>query len=266
MLAPTAYEARLADLLARVSSGEVSPGDAARELRDLPFSDLGFAKVDHHRELRQGACEIVYAEGKTPEEVRAIVERLLSGNEGPILVSRTSPEHVDAVRAAAAGSPVEIVERPRARCVALRRNVPPPAGAVLIVTAGTSDLGVAEEAELTASLLGAETEIVADVGVAGLHRLAAVQPMLAAADAVVVIAGMEGALASVVGGIAACPGDRLPDERRLRGVARRPGRAAVDALLVRARRRVRERGRRRRRRDHRRDDRSAVRSAMRGPR
>jgi pyridinium-3,5-biscarboxylic acid mononucleotide synthase len=206
VLAPTAYEARLADLLARVSSGEVLPGDAARELRDLPFSDLGFAKVDHHRELRQGACEVVYAEGKTPEEVRSIVERLLSGNEGPILVSRTSPEHVDAVRAAAAaGSPVEIVELPRARCIALRRNVPPQAGSVLIVTAGTSDLGVAEEAELTASLLGAETEIVADVGVAGLHRLAAVQPMLTAADAVVVIAGMEGALASVVGGIAACP-------------------------------------------------------------
>jgi pyridinium-3,5-biscarboxylic acid mononucleotide synthase len=205
VLAPTAYEARLADLLARVSSGEVSPGDAARELRDLPFSDLGFAKVDHHRELRQGACEIVYAEGKTPEEVRSIVERLLVGNDGSIIVSRTSPEHVDAVRAAAAGTAVEIVERPRARCIALRRNAPPRTGSVLIVTAGTSDLGVAEEAELTASMLGAETEIVADVGVAGLHRLAAAQPMLATADAVVVVAGMEGALASVVGGIAACP-------------------------------------------------------------
>ena len=204
VLAPTAYEARLADLLARVSSGEVSPGDAARELRDLPFSDLGFAKVDHHRELRQGACEIVYAQGKTPGEVRAIVDRLLTVNEGPILVSRTSPEHVDAVRAAATDT-VEVVERPRARCVALRRTTPPAAGVVLIVTAGTSDLGVAEEAELTASMLGAETEIVADVGVAGLHRLAAVQPMLATADAVVVVAGMEGALASVVGGIAACP-------------------------------------------------------------
>jgi len=205
VLAPTAYEARLADLLGRVSSGEVSPGDAARELRDLPFSDLGFAKVDHHRELRQGACEIVYAEGKTPEEVRAIVERLLTGNEGPILVSRTSREHVDAVRAAAAGTAVEIVERPRARCIALRRATQPAAGTVLIMTAGTSDFGVAEEAELTASLLGAETEIVADVGVAGLHRLVAAQPMLATADAVVVVAGMEGALASVVGGIAACP-------------------------------------------------------------
>jgi pyridinium-3,5-biscarboxylic acid mononucleotide synthase len=205
VLAPTVYEARLADLLARVSSGEVSPGDAARELRDLPFSDLGFAKVDHHRELRQGACEIVYAEGKAPGEVHAIVERLLTGNDGPILVSRASGEHVDAVRAAAAGAAVEIVERPRARCVALRRNAPLRTGTVPIVTAGTSDLGVAEEAELTASMLGARTEIVADVGVAGLHRLAAMQPLLATADAIVVVAGMEGALASVVGGIAACP-------------------------------------------------------------
>lgn len=205
MLAPTAYEARLADLLERVSSGDVTPDDAARQLRDLPFSDLGFAKVDHHRELRQGACEIVYAQGKTPLEVRSIVERLLSGNEGPILVSRTSPEHVEAVHAAADGVGVDVVERPRARCIALRRNVPRPTGSVLIVTAGTADLGVAEEAELTASLLGAETEIVADVGVAGIHRLTAVQPMLATADAVVVVAGMEGALASVVGGIAACP-------------------------------------------------------------
>jgi pyridinium-3,5-biscarboxylic acid mononucleotide synthase len=203
VLAPTAYEARLADLLDRVSSGDVTPDDAARQLRDLPFSDLGFAKVDHHRELRQGACEVVYAEGKTPAEVRSIVERLLSGNEGPILVSRTSPEHVAAVRAAAGR--VDVVERSRARCVALRRNVPRPTGSVLIVTAGTADLGVAEEAELTASLLGAETEIVADVGVAGLHRLIAVQPMLATADAVVVVAGMEGALASVVGGLASCP-------------------------------------------------------------
>jgi hypothetical protein len=194
VLAPTAYEARLAELLRSVSVGELTPDEAAHQLRDLPFSDLGFAKVDHHRELRQGACE-----------VRSIVERLLSGNEGPILVSRTSPQHVDAVRAAAVGAPVEVVERSRARCIALRRNPVPTTGTVLIVTAGTADLGVAEEAELTASLLGARTQIVADVGVAGLHRLTAVQPLLADADAIVVVAGMEGALASVVGGIAACP-------------------------------------------------------------
>ena len=201
----SAYETRLRDLLERVAGGDVPAGHAVDELRDLPFTDLGFAKVDHHRELRQGACEVVYAQGKTPDEVRSIVERLLSGNDGPILVTRASTEHGDAVRSVGLPNGIELVERPRARCIALRRNVRPSAGSVLIVTAGTSDLAVAEEAELTASLLGAGTEIVADVGVAGMHRLTAVRPKLASADVVIVIAGMEGALASVVGGIAPCP-------------------------------------------------------------
>ena len=204
-MASSAYESRLSHLLKRVSLGQVSPVDAVEELRDLPFSDLGFAKVDHHRELRQGACEIVYAAGKTAAEVRSIVERLLEVNEGPVLVTRTSPEHVEVVRDMATRNGVEVVERPRARCIALRRNELPARGTVLVVTAGTSDLPVAEEAELTASVLGAGTELVADVGVAGLHRLSAIRPGLASADAVVVVAGMEGALASVVGGLAACP-------------------------------------------------------------
>lgn len=199
------YELRLRDLLERVAAGDVPSERAVEELRHLPFSELGFAKVDHHRELRQGACEIVYGEGKTVEEVRGIVERLLAGNDGPILVSRASAEQVAAVRAVGEGAGIEVVERPRARCVALRRNVRPPAGSVLVVTAGTSDLAVAEEAELTASLLGVGTELVADVGVAGIHRLEAVRPRLDAADAVVVVAGMEGALASVIGGLARCP-------------------------------------------------------------
>ncbi|GIU98934.1 MAG: 1-(5-phosphoribosyl)-5-amino-4-imidazole-carboxylate carboxylase [Actinomycetota bacterium] len=199
------YELRLRDLLERVAAGDVPSERAVDELRHLPFSELGFAKVDHHRELRQGACEIVYGEGKTVEEVRGIVERLLAGNDGPILVSRASAEQVAAVRAVGEGAGIEVVERPRARCVALRRNVRPPAGSVLVVTAGTSDLAVAEEAELTASLLGVGTELVADVGVAGIHRLEAVRPRLDAADAVVVVAGMEGALASVIGGLARCP-------------------------------------------------------------
>jgi len=199
----SAYEERLRDLLERVATGDVTPAAATDRLRDLPFSDLGFAKVDHHRELRQGTCEIVYADGKALEELTSIVQRLLDGNAGSILVTRASPEQIQAVREATRG--IEVVERPRSRCVAVLRNLVPPAGQVLIVTAGTSDLPVAEEAQLTASVMGVRSEIVADVGVAGLHRLSAVQPRLGSADAVVVVAGMEGALASVVAGIAPCP-------------------------------------------------------------
>jgi NCAIR mutase (PurE)-related protein len=182
-----------------------SAEDAAEALRDLPFADLGFAKVDHHRELRQGVCEIVYAQPKSAEEVQAIVEKLIEGNEGPILVTRAFGEHAAVVRRVArrAGLPVE--ERPRSGALAILRGVPEPSGLVLIVTAGTADLPVAEEAELVASLLGAGVEVVADVGVAGLHRLMAVRDRIRDADAVVVVAGMEGALASVVGGLATGP-------------------------------------------------------------
>lgn len=205
MATTSAYEERLRGLLERVAAGEVPADQAAAELRDLPFADLGFAKVDHHRELRQGHCEIVFAQGKLPAEVGSIVAQLLNGNDGPILVTRADPEHVDAVREVATAHGVDVVERPRARCVAIARNMPPPRGHVFVVTAGTSDLPVAQEAELTACLLGADAEIVADVGVAGLHRLDAAREGLSHADVVVVVAGMEGALASIVGGIATCP-------------------------------------------------------------
>ena len=201
----TPYERRLGELLESVASGVTSPEEARRALRDLPFADLGFAKVDHHRELRQGACEIVFAQGKTTEQVVAILERLLSGNDGPVLVSRAAPEQSSAVRILGAAHGIPVVERPAAGAIALARNVPAPVGEVLVLTAGTADLPVAEEAELTATLLGAGAAIVADVGVAGLHRLAAARERLASADAIVVIAGMEGALASVVGGMATCP-------------------------------------------------------------
>ncbi len=204
-LPATPYERRLGELLESVASGVTTPEEARRALRDLPFADLGFAKVDHHRELRQGACEIVFAQGKTTEQVVAIVERLISGNDGPVLVSRAAPEPASSVRGLAAAHGIPVVERPTARAIALARNVPAPVGDALIITAGTADLPVAQEAELTATLMGAGTEIVADVGVAGLHRLAAQRERLAAADAIVVVAGMEGALASVVGGMATCP-------------------------------------------------------------
>jgi pyridinium-3,5-biscarboxylic acid mononucleotide synthase len=201
----TPYEERLRQLLDAVASGTVSSDEATEELRDLPFADLGFAKVDHHRELRQGACEIVYARGKTAEQVAAIVRELVRGNEGPILVTRTEAAHLDAVRAVAAESGLAVEYHPLSTAVVIRRNVPEPAGLVLVVTAGTTDLPVAEEAVLTASLMGARVELVADVGVAGLHRVATFSDRLRDADAVVAVAGMEGALASVVGGMATSP-------------------------------------------------------------
>lgn len=201
----TAFERRLARLLRDVAAGRVPAEAAAAELRDLPFSDLGFARVDHHRELRQGACEFVYGERKTPGQVAAIVERLLRGNEGPVLLTRASPEQARAVRRIAAEAGLAAEHRPASRTVAIPRNMPAERGRVLILTAGTSDLPVAEEAEVTARLMGAGVEVVADVGVAGLHRVASVRDRIAAAHVVVVVAGMEGALASVVGGLATGP-------------------------------------------------------------
>lgn len=203
--ASSPFEARLRDLLERVAQGTLSPDRATESLRHLPFAELGFAKVDLHRELRQGVCEIVYAEGKSPSETAAIVLRLIEGNEGPVLVTRADVEHRRAVRAVAAQAGLPVEEEARARAVAIVRNVPSPAGMALVVTAGTADLPVADEAVLTARIMGAGVRLVADVGVAGIHRLTALSPGLASADVVVVVAGMEGALASVIGGIAACP-------------------------------------------------------------
>jgi NCAIR mutase (PurE)-related protein len=202
---PSTYEARLRDLLAAVARGEVMPDSAAAALRDLPFSDLGFAKVDHHRELRQGTTEIVYGRGKTVHEVAAIVERLLAGNDGPVLVTRADRDQLAAVRAAASRTGLPVEEAPRSGAIAILRGVRTRRGRVVVVTGGTADLAVAEEAALCASVMGAEVDLIPDVGVAGLHRLAAHRARLEDADAVVVLAGMEGALASVVGGLAPCP-------------------------------------------------------------
>ena len=199
------FEARIAALMGDVASGSVSPHEAAQLLRDLPFSDLGYAKVDHHRELRQGTCEIVLGQGKTVPQVSGIVRSLVQHNDGPILVTRVDSEQMAAVRAIGDDAGLELDERPRARAIALLRNAPPPAGRVMVLTAGTSDLPVAEEATLTARVVGAGVELESDVGVAGVHRLTAIRPRLSRADVVVVVAGMEGALASVVSGLVGVP-------------------------------------------------------------
>ena len=191
-------------LLDDVRSGAVSADDAVARLRRLPFADLGFAKVDHHRALRQGLPEAVYGPGKTPEQCAAIVAELLSEEgDGPILLTRA-----DEAQAAAAEAC-----NPRAvrtgTTLAWRSRLPRP-GRVIVLTAGSSDLPVAGECIATLCAHGLRPSLNADVGVAGVHRLLATADDLAGADAVVVIAGMEGALASLVGGITPAPVVAVP--------------------------------------------------------
>ena len=191
----------LVALLEGVRVGEVSERDAVERLSALPYRDLGFARVDTHRELRQGAPEAVLAEGKTPDEVAAIAVSLYESGAGSVLVTRAD----DAARAAVRAALPDAEEHERARCVWVARAVPATRGLVTMVSAGTSDGPVLHEARIRAELLGAEVRTHEDAGVAGLHRLAPSLGDLDAADCVVVVAGMDGALASVVGGLVAAP-------------------------------------------------------------
>jgi NCAIR mutase (PurE)-related protein len=188
-------------LLDDVRSGATTPEEALERLGTLPFRDLGFARVDLHRELRQGAPEAVLAEGKTPEQVARIVEALVEGGAGSVLVTRADEAARAAVRAVAPEAEEDVV----ARCIWVARAVPEARGLIVLVSAGTSDGPVVRETRIRAELLGAEVIVHEDVGVAGVHRLAAALPDLERADCVVVVAGMDGALASLVGGLAPAP-------------------------------------------------------------
>ena len=188
-------------LLDDVRSGTATPDEALERLSTLPFRDLGFARVDLHRELRQGAPEAVLAEGKTPEQVARIVQAFVEGGAGSVLVTRADGD----VRAAVREVAPEAEEDALARCIWIARGVPEPRGLVVVVSAGTSDGPVVREARIRAELLGTTVVVHEDVGVAGVHRLAAALPDLERADCVVVVAGMDGALASLVGGLARAP-------------------------------------------------------------
>jgi pyridinium-3,5-biscarboxylic acid mononucleotide synthase len=194
------------DLLTAVRAGAVSPDEAARRLQTLPFEDLGFAKIDHHRALRRGFPEAIFGAGKTPEQVVAIVDRIAARGQN-VIVTRTTPEVYRLV--------VERHDTARfheaARCVTVL--VAPPVrltGRAAIVCAGTSDVPVAEEAAVTAEFHGALVERIHDVGVAGLHRLLDRAATIREAQVVVVAAGMEGALPSVVGGLVDVPVIAVP--------------------------------------------------------
>jgi NCAIR mutase (PurE)-related protein len=196
----------LRGLLDSVVAGETTPGEAVEALRRLPVEDLGFAQLDVHRELRQGMPEVVYGEGKTPEQVVAISKRLLETTDAPVLITRAPDEVSSAVRAEWPDS----ITHERARLIVLRHAIEVLPGTVVIACAGTSDLPVAEEAALTLQALGVTVSGVNDVGVAGLHRVLASQTELHNADVVIVVAGMEGALASIVGGITSAPVVAVP--------------------------------------------------------
>ncbi len=199
--------ARLRELLAAVARGERTVDAAIADLEHLPFRDLGFAHVDHHRHLRQGFPEVVLGIGKTAEQIVAILGELRKGGAN-LLVTRVDDAKAAAVKAALP----EIEHVAVAHSLVLRQKATEDVGrgAVLIVGAGTSDLPVAEEAALTAELLGNRVERVHDVGVAGLHRLLARRDELLRAAVIVVVAGMEGALPSVVAGMVRCPVIAVP--------------------------------------------------------
>lgn len=198
---------RLRELLSQVERGELEVEQALQRLRDLPFEDLGFARLDHHRALRRGLAETVFCQGKTPDQVAAIVERL-AAHAQPVLATRADTETYQAVRAVLPSA----LYHPLSRVIVVGDMPPVPSDApyVLVVTAGTSDLPVAEEAALTARACGSRVERLSDVGVSGLHRLLEARPLLQAANVIVVVAGMEGALPSVIAGLVACPVIAVP--------------------------------------------------------
>ncbi len=196
-------EAALQRLLDDVRSGAVHPDDAAAQLRRLPFADLGFARVDHHRALRQGQPEAVYGPGKAPHHAAAIVAELLDAGASPVLLTRAS---VDQAAAALAANPGGVQH---GTTVVWQPAAPRPERIVLCA-AGTADLPVADECAAVLEAHGIEPIRLTDVGVAGVHRLLADVDVLADADVVIVVAGMEGALASLVGGLTSAPVVAVP--------------------------------------------------------
>ena len=194
------------ELLEQVRAGAVSVDDALQALKQAPFADIGYAKVDLHRSLRQGVAEVIYGEGKTAEQIAGIASEMLRRGQERVLITR-----LDAEKAAAAAASLPLDYRAEAR-IGILGGMPEPdgRGTVVVATGGTSDIPVAEEAALTAQFLGSEVVRLYDVGVAGLHRLLAHTDELMRARAVIAIAGMEGALASVIGGLVDCPVIAVP--------------------------------------------------------
>jgi NCAIR mutase (PurE)-related protein len=214
-------EATLRELVEGVRSGTIAPDDAVAALRRLPFTEVGDTLVDHHRELRQGMPEAIYGGGKSASQCIEIVGELLAGGSGPVLLTRVAPDIEAQVVAAHPGAEA------KARCLLWRRPHPFRSSRVLVVSAGTADVPVVDECIITLQAYGFHPDRLTDVGVAGLHRLLAHLDRVTEADAVIVVAGMEGALASVIGGLTAVPVVAVPTS-----VGHGSGLDGVTALLA----------------------------------
>ena len=193
-------------LLESIKNGSISVDEALVRLKAQPFDDLGYAKVDLHREIRQGVPEVIYGAGKTPEQIGGIMGAMLKNGQDRILITRLSKEAADTV-----SKTYSLTYRENAR-LGYYGSIPNPdgIGTVVVATGGTSDIPVAEEAALTAEFFGNRVVRLFDVGVAGLHRLLAHKEEIMSARVIIAVAGMEGALASVIGGLADCPVIAVP--------------------------------------------------------
>ena len=196
---------KLKALLEQVKDGEVNVDDALQSLRTLPFEDLGFSKIDHHRQLRTGFPEVIFCEGKTVAHMKQISERILAAGH-PLLATRATPDMYGAVKEIASTARYNAL----GRTITVAQSEDVGVSGILVISAGTSDLPVAEEAVETAQIMGNQPERLYDVGVAGLHRLISNHEKLLTARVIIVVAGMEGALPSVVGGLVDCPVIAVP--------------------------------------------------------
>lgn len=197
---------KLKILLKKIADGEISVDDAMLKFKSAPFEDLGFAKVDHHRGVRQGTAEVIYGAGKTPQQITDIASNMLAHGQKTVLITRMSREAAEEVEKTL---PFKYYETGR---IGIVGKIPEPdtETSIVIATGGTSDIPVAEEAALTAEAFGNRVTRLYDVGVAGIHRLLAYHEDIMKARVIIAIAGMEGALASVIGGLADCPVIAVP--------------------------------------------------------
>ena len=200
-------EDNLKKLLENLSKGEISVDSVLRKLKDLPFEDIDIACIDHHRSLRRGQSEVIFGEGKEPEDILAIMERMVEQDEN-ILITRLSPDKAEKIKEYYPGSTYH--QRARALTLIKKQKKTSGRGTILVICAGTSDIPVAEEAAITARFMGNEVETIYDIGVSGIHRVLAHRESLVRASVIVVVAGMEGALPSVVGGLVDRPVIAVP--------------------------------------------------------